>query len=293
MTTFNLISVQVKCPVCGKSLMDNEHRVDNEPSIKLLITTPVGEGVILLSSIYGSYNFISTVDIPDQSICVFYCPHCKSEITAEEQCSACQASMATLILDIGGKLSFCTRRGCQNHSIGFEDLSNALTKFYQEYGFRGKQNPEEMFQLKETKKTKTQAEEAKEIIETGFFLQSYCPHCRRSIIENDMMKIKVTKPNGETGFLLLSPYLNVFTSKSTVFLPEDQTIGNLQCPHCNASFIVNDGKCERCGDEIAKILVSARTKMIEFYICAKKGCTWHGLSDKDMDEIRLEDSLEW
>jgi hypothetical protein len=273
--------------------MDPDHKVDNEPSIRLLITTPTEQGVIFLSSIYGSYNFVCTTNIDENSVCIFYCPQCRSEITAEEHCSTCQAPMATLILDIGGKLNFCTRRGCQNHNIGFEDLSNALTKFYQEFGFRGRKDLDAMVQLKETKKTKTQAEENKEIIETGFFLQSYCPHCRRCIIENDMLKIKVTKPNGESGFLLLSPYLNVFTSKSTIFLPEEQTIGNLQCPHCDKSFIVNDGKCDRCGDEIAKILVSARTKMIEFYICAKKGCTWHGLSDKDMEEIRLEDSIEW
>jgi hypothetical protein len=33
--------------------------------------------------------------------------------------------------------------------------------------------------------------------------------------------------------------------------------------------------------------------MIDFFICAKKGCTWHGLNKKDLDDIRLEDSVEW
>jgi hypothetical protein len=33
--------------------------------------------------------------------------------------------------------------------------------------------------------------------------------------------------------------------------------------------------------------------MIDFFVCAKKGCTWHGLSKEDLDEIRLEDSMEW
>ena len=30
-----------------------------------------------------------------------------------------------------------------------------------------------------------------------------------------------------------------------------------------------------------------------FYICSRKGCTWHGLNKNDLENIRLEDSLEW
>ena len=33
--------------------------------------------------------------------------------------------------------------------------------------------------------------------------------------------------------------------------------------------------------------------LVDFHICSKKGCTWHGLSREDMDDIRLEQSLEW
>ena len=92
---------------------------------------------------------------------------------------------------------------------------------------------------------------------------------------------------------MLSPYLNVFSSKSTIFIPEEKNIQEIKCFHCDKSFIVKDNKCERCGSSIVRFLVSARTKMIDFYICSRKGCTWHGLSKNDLDEIRLEDSLEW
>jgi Zn finger protein HypA/HybF involved in hydrogenase expression len=293
MNNFNFISLNVKCPDCGKSLMDHEHKVDNEPSIKLLIKTANNSGTINLSSIYGSYNFICDLPLNDGDIAEFFCPLCKTDITSEELCSTCQAPMSTVILDIGGKISFCSRKGCKNHNIGFEDLSNALTKLYQEFGHRGAQTSEEAVHLKETKKVKTQEEENKEILETGTYLQSYCPHCKKSLIEGDMLKFKIVKKEGDSGFIMLSPYLNVFSSKSTIFLPEEQSVGDIRCPHCDISLMVSDGKCEKCGTQIAKILVGARTKMIEFFICAKKGCTWHGLNKKDLDDIRLEDSLEW
>ena len=43
----------------------------------------------------------------------------------------------------------------------------------------------------------------------------------------------------------------------------------------------------------AKINVSASSKLIDFYICTKKGCKWHGLSEEDLYSIKLEESDEW
>jgi Zn finger protein HypA/HybF involved in hydrogenase expression len=290
MNNFNFISVNVKCPHCGKSLMDTEHKVDNETSIELLISTSQNSGKIYLSSIYGSYNFICDFEIEDGTVASFSCPHCKEELQSEELCETCSAPMSKVNLDIGGKISFCSRRGCKNHNIGFEDLSHALTKFYQEFSI-GKHSVDTT--THETKKAAVPEDESKEIIASGTFLQSYCPHCKKSLIENDMIKLKVMRNDGESGEIMLSPYLNVFSSKSTIFLPEEQEVADIRCFHCDKSLIVVDGKCGKCGTKIAKIQVSARTKMIDFYICAKKGCTWHGLSKNDLNEIRLEDSMEW
>ena len=49
----------------------------------------------------------------------------------------------------------------------------------------------------------------------------------------------------------------------------------------------------KCDSEIARISVAAMSKMKDFYICSKKGCTWHGLSDEDLKYIIFEDSEEW
>lgn len=133
----------------------------------------------------------------------------------------------------------------------------------------------------------------REIITTGTFLKSYCPYCERTLIEDNKLKLTIVRNGGEKGQLLLSPYLNVFISKSTISIPDMGVAKDLKCPHCTKSLMVRDQRCPRCNSEIARIKVAAMSKMIDFYICAKKGCTWHGLSDDDIQDIILEDSEEW
>jgi len=288
---YNFVSLNVKCPLCGESFMDTETPVDNEPSIKLKISIAGKDGIINLSSIYGSYNYVSTVETPANEVAVFICPICNKDVKSSSQCKVCKAPMIPLYLDMGGKLSVCSRSGCTNHLVEFEDLTNALSKFYQEYGYIRVRDESEEFSHSEIKEV--EIDEDKEILETGTFLFAYCPHCKRSLIENDMLKLKIVNENNEVGFVLLSPFLNVFSSKSTVFLTEGKPVGDMQCFHCNESIMLTDKTCEECGSSVAKISISARSKLIDFYICSKKGCRWHGLSEDDINEIKLEDSLEW
>ena len=288
---YNFITIFVNCPSCGTSLMDQKRHVDNEPSINLIISTQKGKGLIWLSSIYGSYNYSSEVDTPNGEIAHFHCPHCHTELTSKTLCNICDAPMVDFHLDMGGRVSICSRSGCKNHAIAFEDLSLALKKLYQEYGFRGRDYPKNL-DLRTTSTIKPEiSDENAEIIESGTFLQAYCPHCRKSLIENEMLRLKIS--NGEEGELLLSPYLNVFTSKSTIFLPEEKTVKDMKCPHCDKSLVIHEKKCEKCQSPAARIWISARTKFIDFYICTKKGCRWHGLHEEDLYEIKLEDSDEW
>ncbi len=287
---YNFISIFIKCPSCGKSLMDHNKKVDNEPSISLIIKEGEHKGLIWLSSIYGSYNFISEIEIGKDAVAEFYCPHCKSNLGSDDNCKACDAPMIDFNLDMGGRVSICSRNGCQNHAVEFEDLSLALKKLYQEYGYGGKKYPKSLDLRTEADPEEKKPSETAEILETGTFLNAYCPHCRKSLIEHDMLKLKII--NGEEGFLMLSPYLNVFTSKSTIFLPEDKMVTDIKCPHCDKS-LISQRECKKCGSPAAKISISARTKFIDFYVCTKKGCRWHGLCEEDLYEIRLEDSDEW
>ena len=289
---YELMSLRLKCPACGCSLMDQEHPIDNVPGIHLNIDCRGQKGDIWLSSIYGSYNYKSTIDLPRNEIVKFHCPECHEQITSKTECVTCGAEMVPFYLDIGGKVNICSRIGCKNHFVEFEDLSIALRKFYQEYGINSQHShPQQPREERPFDQEQVNKEEAREIIETGTFLHAYCPYCRKSLIHDDMLKLKIR--NDEEGLLLLSPYLNVFSSKSTVFLPEDKVVNDLGCTHCDHSLILHDKTCDKCGSPVAKISVSARTKLIDFYICTKKGCKWHGLSENDLYEIRLESSMEW
>lgn len=290
---YDLMSLKLKCPVCGDSLMDHDRLVDNEPSIRLKIQIADRKGTINLSSIYGSYNYVTDIAIHNDEEAEFACPHCSANLNTDIECLSCGSDMVPLYLDMGGKVSFCSRSGCKNHKVEFEDLSIALNKLYQEYGYSGKGGLKDKGRKKEKVLDKAASieEENTEVIETGTYLQAYCPHCKKSMIENDMLKLKIR--NGDTGYLLLSPYLNVFTSKSTIYLPEDKTVSDVMCIHCGKSLIAKDEECKRCGSPTARIEVGARTKLLSFYLCTKKGCKWHGLSKDDLYDIRLEDSLEW
>jgi hypothetical protein len=284
---YDFLALKVKCPICSKSLMDKQVLVDNESSIKLNIEIGEKKGIINLSSIYGSYNYSTDIEMLTDEIAKFTCPHCTALVLDESTCLSCDAPMVPFYLDMGGKVSICSRSGCKQHKVEFDDLSVALNKLYQEYGLAG--NYQE--KVKSLKRTNETVDSVKETIESGSFLQAYCPHCKKSLIENEQIKLKIK--NGKNGFIMLSPYLNVFTLKSTISLPEDKTVGDLLCFHCNESLVKDEKNCETCNSPTIKIAISARTKLLDFYICTKKGCKWHGLSEKDYYDIRLEDSLEW
>ena len=132
---FDSISLKVKCPVCSESLIDNDNLIDHKPVINLNVEIGNRKGTINLSSIYGSYNYTCDIDIPNGELVNFFCPHCKSQLVEETKCKLCDAPLVPFYLDMGGKVSICSRSGCKNHFVEFEDLSLALKKFYQEYGF--------------------------------------------------------------------------------------------------------------------------------------------------------------
>jgi ssDNA-binding Zn-finger/Zn-ribbon topoisomerase 1 len=270
--------------------MNPEKLIDHAPSIHLDVECMGQKGEIWLSSIYGSYDFTATIEIPKGEIAGFHCPHCHGQMISRTECTSCGSFMVPFYLDMGGKVNICSRSGCKNHFVEFEDLSVALRRFYHEYGYSGLQS-QPAGELQPIDPEEIKREETREIIETGTFLHTYCPHCRKSLIDGDMLKLKIR--NDEEGILILSPYLNVFSSRSTVFLPEDRVVEELSCPHCDHSLIRRDRSCEKCGSPVAMIAVSARTKLIDFFICTKKGCRWHGLSENDLYEIRLESSMEW
>jgi len=283
------LALKIKCPSCCKSLMDHQNKLDGYPSIALEAECNGNRGWLRLSPVYGSYDIESEFEIPDSSIARIFCSQCHSELKSATPCDFCQAPMVPLMLEEGGKIFTCSRRGCKKHFLEFEDINKALATFYDNYALGGSEQTTRL----SVKKCAAEELDAKEIINNGSFLQSYCPQCKHTLIGNGSLTFKVIANDGKEGLLLLSPYLNVFTNRSTIDIPHGEQVKDLQCPHCGQSLIEKDRKCGECGSRTAKTTVGAMHKLISFYICLRKGCTWHGLSDEDTKLILLEDSKEW
>ena len=272
--------------------MDDTHLVDNCPSIFLKVITDKDEGPLRLSSVWNSYNYLSDIEIPKGSIVKMACTHCNSELIGKSRCDNCNAPMIAYDLDLGGRVDICSRVGCQNHFVKLVDFSFALKNLFNESDLYGTPYYERMTLSDHGFEGDSEEVEEVEIMKTGSFLHAFCPHCNKTLIKDGTLKFKVDRKD-ETGFLELSPYLNVFTSRSTLFLKEGEKIGDIKCFHCDKSLADKDQKCEECNSDVVRVHLSARTKLIDFYICSKKGCRWHGLSKEDLKEIKLEDSLEW
>ena len=132
-----IVSLKVKCPFCGHTFMDEELMLKDKPSIKLNIETDSDRGTIRLCSLYGCYDHLCDIDLTEGEIARFYCPHCNKELKSNDECDSpnCNAPMVPLTLQLGGKVFICSRKGCENHFVAFEDLATEVRKFYDEYGF--------------------------------------------------------------------------------------------------------------------------------------------------------------
>jgi len=73
-------------PCAGVHLMDQEQLIGHVPGIHLNIEMSWPERRYLAKSIYGSYNYKSTIDLPRDEIAVFHCPECHEQITSKTEC---------------------------------------------------------------------------------------------------------------------------------------------------------------------------------------------------------------
>ncbi len=113
--------------------MDNDVLLHDYPSIKLNIVTPEERGVINLCSLYECFDHQSSLEIKKGTIVDFYCPICNKELLVKEECQLCNAPMVNFVLKLGGRVAICSRHGCSNHYLAFQDISSELSKFYHEY----------------------------------------------------------------------------------------------------------------------------------------------------------------
>jgi NADH:ubiquinone oxidoreductase subunit E len=109
--------LSVRCPRCNQSLMDTTCAIDGYPSIRVSVLGAGRQERLRLSSLYGSNRLSAEHDIPRESLARFFCPHCHEELTDGSPCPACEAPLVPLLVEGGGTLQLCSRRGCEKQRL--------------------------------------------------------------------------------------------------------------------------------------------------------------------------------
>jgi NADH-quinone oxidoreductase subunit E len=112
-----IFPINVNCAHCNRSLKDETFTIDGQPSVRVTISSDHKQGWLRLSCLYGSYNFASEFEVSTGSVVTFLCPHCNVEFPSTLDCSVCAAPMVPMLVDGGGIVQICSRRGCKNHLL--------------------------------------------------------------------------------------------------------------------------------------------------------------------------------
>ena len=128
-----MINVSLKCPHCGKSLMDAKKKLDEATSINVHLTYAGKNAPLYMSSRYGSYVVETELSVPLGKIAGFRCPHCKADLKSTRKCEVCAAQMVAFDLKEGGQVQICSRRGCKKHLLEFQNPDSELQAFYKSY----------------------------------------------------------------------------------------------------------------------------------------------------------------
>lgn len=129
------IRILVRCPGCGRSLMDSRRTVDDLEAIHFLVKIRDRIGHLYLSQVYGSYNkvFEGVEDVP-KAVVECSCPHCHAPFPFHGICPDCQAPIIGLDLQVGGVIKVCSRNGCKRHALEFENADDAFNLFKSQEG---------------------------------------------------------------------------------------------------------------------------------------------------------------
>lgn len=258
------------CPHCRASLIEGD-------DIVMTVVRGAGErGILALSAYLNVFESTSTIVVPEgEEVADLLCPHCAKSLKEEEKrCDACGSHIAGLLVRVGSEafnFDICLRKKCFWHGIGGETRDRLILEVA---GFR-------------------RPEDHMEMIRTGTRLQCYCPRCGGDMVRDDDLVVDILDPSGRLGSLRLSPYLNVFKNECSLFLPPGEVVDDMICPKCKASLWMDHKHCEVCGSKAARLHVKASVLDLDFYICMRDQCHWHGLSDNDRQRIILDESMEW
>ena len=106
---------QIKHATCpkGHNLMDDEHKIDGMPSIKLKAKSSTNEGFIHLDPIYGRHRHHYGIQFHENEIVKLSCPVCGVSLVDEEDLGPqCNAPVYKIIIPNQGTLVGCTKYAC-------------------------------------------------------------------------------------------------------------------------------------------------------------------------------------
>lgn len=131
------------------------------------------------------------------------------------------------------------------------------------------------------------------VLKSGSYLRCFCPHCGESLMRNNMVHLESVTADGRSGWLELSPYLNVFERKSDLAVPENAEVADLKCGACGKSLKVEGRRCGTGDAHVSCVLVGISNVRVPFYFCMRNGCPWHCIDPEDEHRIILDESMEW
>lgn len=110
--------VTVSCPHCKADLMDADHLIDGQPSCRFGIRHTDREGILRLSSLWGSGNRHLDIEVNEGEVPEFFCTECGEVLKASIPCPQCEAPLVPMLLsDEGGAAIICSRQGCPEHLL--------------------------------------------------------------------------------------------------------------------------------------------------------------------------------
>ncbi|HNS99771.1 MAG TPA: hypothetical protein PKL73_22615 [Polyangiaceae bacterium] len=134
----------------------------------------------------------------------------------------------------------------------------------------------------------THFSEQKVVLETGTPMVCLCPHCRASLVQGEHVLLEVERHDQQSGHLRLSPRLNVFDSTSTIELVEGVEVADLRCADCKTTLGDSQRRCTLCGSRVARLWINIDGQDVDFYICMRKGCRWHAISQAARSRLILQ-----
>ncbi len=131
-------------------------------------------------------------------------------------------------------------------------------------------------------------------IDQDTYLNCWCPHCKKSLNEDDKAVFQIINSQGQVGISRVSPYLNVLDRESTIHVEDDEELADVRCPHCHESLIVQNRLCKLDNCKLMWFYVSISNSIkLKLVVCIRRTCRWYEMSKEDNERLILRESYEW